>query len=180
MGRSRYKIYEKNAPHFQTCTINEWKPLFTRPATTQIILDSFSYRQQHENFKLYAYVILENHLHCIIQTDNLNKAMSSFKSYTAKLLIDCLKQNNASKLLKKLAFHKRLHKVDRQYQVWEEGNHPQLIYDETMLLQKIEYIHNNPVKRGYVDKPTDWRYSSARNYAGMPGLIPVYTQWWTG
>jgi len=180
MGRSRYKIYENNAPHFLTCTINEWIPIFTRPATTQIILDSLSYRQQNENFKLYAYVILENHLHGIIQTDNLNKAMSSFKSYTAKLLIDCLKQNNASKLLKKLAFHKRLHKVDRQYQVWEEGNHPQLIYDEAMLLQKIEYIHNNPVKRGYVDKPTDWRYSSARNYAGMQGLIPVYTQWWTG
>ena len=73
MGRSRYKIYENNKPHFLTCTINEWIPIFTRPATTQIILDSFSYRQQNENVKLYAYVILENHLHCIIQTDNLNK-----------------------------------------------------------------------------------------------------------
>lgn len=46
-----------------------------------------------------------------------------------------------------------------------------------MMRQKIEYIHNNPVKRGYVDKPTDWRYSSARNYAGMEGLIPVTTKW---
>ena len=42
-----------------------------------------------------------------------------------------------------------------------------------MLRQKIEYIHQNPVRRGYVDEPTHWRYSSARNYVGEPGLAPV-------
>jgi putative transposase len=46
-----------------------------------------------------------------------------------------------------------------------------------MMLQKLEYIHYNPVKRGYVDEPTDWRSSSARNYAGRPGLIEVVTDW---
>ena len=48
-----------------------------------------------------------------------------------------------------------------------------------MLLEKLEYIHDNPVKRGYVDKPEHWRYSSARNYLGGDALIPVYTEWWT-
>lgn len=43
-----------------------------------------------------------------------------------------------------------------------------------MLRQKLEYIHFNPVKRGYVDRPEDWRHSSARNYAGLAGLIDVY------
>jgi len=42
-----------------------------------------------------------------------------------------------------------------------------------MLCQKIEYVHQNPVRRDYVDEPTHWRYSSARNYAGEPGLVPV-------
>ncbi|MEZ4867193.1 MAG: hypothetical protein R3C14_38070 [Caldilineaceae bacterium] len=46
-----------------------------------------------------------------------------------------------------------------------------------MLRQKIEYIHNHPVQRGYVELPTHWRYSSARNYAGQEGLIPVQTTW---
>ena len=46
-----------------------------------------------------------------------------------------------------------------------------------MMEQKLEYIHWNPVKRGYVDDPTHWRYSSARNYAGMPSLISVVTDW---
>ena len=45
------------------------------------------------------------------------------------------------------------------------------------MLQKLEYAHYNPVRRGFVDKPEDWRYSSARNYAGQPGLIEVVTDW---
>ncbi len=69
------------------------------------------------------------------------------------------------------------HKRDREYQVWEEGAHPQLLQNQNILLQKLDYIHFNPVKRGYVDKPEDWRYSSARNYAGLEGLIDVYRQW---
>ena len=43
--------------------------------------------------------------------------------------------------------------------------------------QKLEYMHNNPVKRGYVDEAVHWRYSSARNYAGLRGLIDVGTDW---
>jgi len=46
-----------------------------------------------------------------------------------------------------------------------------------MMVQKIEYIHNNPVRRGYVDEPQHWRYSSASNYAGTGGLIEVTTEW---
>jgi putative transposase len=51
------------------------------------------------------------------------------------------------------------------------------VFNEEMMTQKLEYIHYNPVKRGYVDVPTDWRYSSARNYAGRDGLIEVCTDW---
>ena len=43
--------------------------------------------------------------------------------------------------------------------------------------EKLEYMHNNPVKRGYVDEPVHWRYSSARNYAGKAGLAKVVTDW---
>jgi len=44
-------------------------------------------------------------------------------------------------------------------------------------LPKFDYIHDNPVKRGYVDDPVHWRYSSARDYAGQPGLVKVITDW---
>jgi putative transposase len=70
------------------------------------------------------------------------------------------------------------HRVSSQeYHLWQVGDHPQQIQSDEMMLQKLEYIHNNPVRRGYVDEPTHWRYSSARNYAGLPGLIDVVTDW---
>jgi len=76
-----------------------------------------------------------------------------------------------------LAFFKRAHKQETTYQVWEEGNHPQIIESEVVMRQKLDYIHHNPVKRGYVDQPEHWRYSSARNYAGQDGLIEVIRSW---
>lgn len=69
------------------------------------------------------------------------------------------------------------HKTDRAYQFWQEGMHPEWIQNEEMMRQKIEYIHRNPVKRGYVDHPEHWRYSSARNYQDMDGLLEVCKQW---
>lgn len=88
-----------------------------------------------------------------------------------------MEQRGATKLLELLAFFKRAHKQDTDYQVWEEGNHPQIIESETVMRQKLDYIHQNPVKRGYVDQPEHWRYSSARNYAGLEGLIAVNRAW---
>jgi len=127
--------------------------------------------------KLYAYVVLENHVHFIAPSDNLSKEIGDFKSYTARQLIDLLDSANAKTILDQLAFRKLKHKRDRDFQCWQEGSHPQQITSEEMMRQKIEYIHFNPVKRGYVDDPTHWRYSSARNYAGMPGLIHVSMDW---
>jgi len=63
------------------------------------------------------------------------------------------------------------------YQVWQEGSHPEETQGEEMMWEKIEYIHNNAVARGYVDDPLDWRHSSARNYAAQPGVFPVCTDW---
>jgi putative transposase len=177
MGRSRYTIRETQAPHFLTCTVINWIPLFTRPETVNIILNALQYRQQHNGWKVYGYVILENHLHLIVQSEDLLAELPLFKSYTARQLIDHLKECHAERLLNQMAFFCKSHKHDREYQCWEEGSHPQLIQNEEMLRQKLDYIHFNPVKRGYVDKPEHWRYSSARNYAGLEGLMPVFMDW---
>jgi putative transposase len=63
--------------------------------------------------------------------------------------------------------------VDRVYQVWQEGVHAEMVYTDSVMQQKLDYIHQNPVKRGYVDLGGQWRYSSARDYHGESGLIEV-------
>lgn len=177
MGRSRYKIHEPTHPHFVTCTVLHWLPLFTRQESVAILIECLKYLQTKDNLKLYAYVILENHLHMVLSSDDLHKSMQSFKQYTAKQLLELLKKENATTLLEQLAFYKKAHHKEKSYQVWEEGYQPKLIQCEAMMQVKIDYIHNNPVKRGYVDDAIHWRYSSARDYNGMSGLIEVERFW---
>ena len=103
--------------------------------------------------------------------------MQSFKSYTARQIIDLLKSRHSETLLRLLSATKLNHKTESTYQVWQEGSHPQQIQSDEMMWQKIEYIHNNPVLRGFVDDPLHWRWSSARNYARQLGLIEIVTDW---
>jgi REP element-mobilizing transposase RayT len=177
MTRSRYHITENGTPYFLTCTVVAWLPVFTRPQTAEFVLDSWRFLQSRQRLTLYGYVILENHLHLIAAADDLAKEIGHFKSFTARQIIDHLKECGTTTLLRLLEYYKARHKIDQEYQLWQEGTHPKQILDDEMMLQKLEYIHNNPVKRGYVDDPTHWRYSSARNYAGIAGLIDVCTAW---
>lgn len=133
--------------------------------------------QAHHRLEIYAYVIMENHLYLMASSPDLIKEVGDFKSFTARQIIDYLETKRARNVLEQLAFFKASHKCDRTYQVWQEGSHPELIQNDEMMRQKIAYIHNNPVERGYVDEQTHWRYSSARNYARQSGLLDVMTEW---
>ena len=176
MGRSRYKITNPELPHFVTLTVLHWIPVFTRPETVTILLDALRYLIK-EGLTVYAYVILENHCHFVVQSKELDRDLARFKSYTAKQLIKYLHENQVKQILDQLSFYKKAHKKDRAYQFWQEGVHPEWIQNDAMMKQKIEYIHHNPVKRGYVDEAEHWRYSSARNYDGKEGLLEICTEW---
>jgi len=176
MGRNRYRILDPAAPHFLACTVLQWLPLFEQPANARILLDSLEYLRCQGGLVLYGYVILENHCHLVGRSPDIGKTMASFKSYSAGAIIKRLTECH-SPVLELIVFHKARHKTDREHQVWQEGSHPEQIEGEAMMLQKLEYIPANPVARGYVDDPLHWRYSSARNYAGMEGLIEVTTRW---
>ena len=123
----------------------------------QILLDSWTHQRANNGFRLFGYVILENHLHFVVRAPRLNKCVGSFKSFTAARLIEL----------------PEAHKHDREYQFWQEGAHAEMIFSEAVMREKLDYIHRNPVKRGYVNIPEHWRYSSARNYLGEPGLIGI-------
>jgi REP element-mobilizing transposase RayT len=133
--------------------------------------------QKRNRMTVYAYVFMKTHLHLVAASENLSQEIANLKSFTARRIIDTLKEKNEYTLLEQLARAKALHKKDRQYQVWQEGSHPQLIQDEAMMRQKIEYIHQNPVKGGLVSDPIQWKYSSAANYEGLPGLLDVELNW---
>ncbi len=177
MTRTRYKIFDSAYPYFLTMTIVDWLPIFADPNIAGILINALRFMQDVKRARLFAYVLMENHLHCIVQSDDLSTVVKSFKSYTARAIIDLLEEHHNNDLLKKLKKNKLHHKTFSNYQLWQESSHPQEISTDEMMRQKVEYIHNNPVRRGYVDEACDWRYSSARNYEGLQGLITIQTEW---
>lgn len=177
MPRSRYRIFADRYPHFLTCTVAGWQPVFMRPEAVEIVLESLRFLQRERGLQLFGYVIMENHLHLIAKAEDLAERIGQFKSFTARNIIDLLRRGAATGLLNELRFQKRHHKTDREFQFWEEGSHPQQIDSDETMLQKLEYVHDSPVRRGYISDPTHWRYSSARNDARQPGLLEVVTEW---
>jgi putative transposase len=82
-----------------------------------------------------------------------------------------LKAEHCDWLLNQLSYFRLKHKVESEHQIWQEGFHPQAITSDEMMFQKLEYLHNNPVKRGLVASPEHWRYSSAHEW--LVGALPV-------
>ncbi len=177
MARTRYRFSKEQRPHFMTNTIVAWLPVFAYPDYVNIVLDSWRFLQRERDIVILSWVMLENHLHWIATGPDLSKRVGEFKSFTAKQIIHKMEANGAKTLLQELEYYKLRHKVDQTHQVWQEGSHPKVIETDDVMWQKIEYCHNNPLRRGYVDQPEHWRYSSARNYLGQPGLIEVCTDW---
>ena len=162
--RSRYKITAAEGVYFITSTIIEWLPVFTNQKYFEIIIASLKFCREQKGLKLYAFVILDNHFHLVVAGPDLSNMIASLKKFTAWQVLFQLQEDRKDWLLNQLAYFKKKHKTESAHQVWQEGVHPQLIVNEEMLLQKIEYMHNNPIKRGLVDAAAHWHSSSARNF----------------
>jgi putative transposase len=174
--RSRYRVHHPDHAHFVTCTIVEWVPVFTSSACCDILVKSLQHCRQHKTLKIYAWVILENHFHAILAAPDLSSVLRDLKSFTAAQILEQLPKEGRDWLLNQLHYYRSAHKPGT-YQVWQEGSHPQAIMDDVTMLQKLEYLHHNPVKRGWVVAPEHWRYSSAHEWLAGAELMLRCDQW---
>lgn len=173
------KITDQDGVHFMTFQIIEWVDLFTRQNYRDIIVDSLKHCQQNKGLTIYAWVIMSNHIHIILQSESnkLSNTIKEFKSFTAKEILKAIKDERESRrdwMLNLFSFAAKKHKRNEHFQVWKHDNHPELIFSTDFLEQKINYIHNNPVKAGIVGREEDYLYSSARDYAGEKGLLDTF------
>ena len=169
--RTRYRVHELHHAHFITATIVEWLPVFTCAACCDLIVRSFAFCREKKGLQIYGWVILDTHFHAILAAPELAAVLRDLKSFTAKEILAQLERERREWLLNQLRYYRAAHKATTD-QVWQEGSHPQAIMSDVMLEQKLEYLHNNPVKRGLVASPEHWRYSSAHEWlpAGQPVL----------
>jgi putative transposase len=171
--RSRYRINEEDKAHFITATIAEWLPVFTTQRCCEIIVQSLVYCREHRDLRIYSWVVMDNHLHAIVSGPELARVLQSFKRHTATAILEELDNDGRSWLKEQLAFRCRKSRrhAGSEYQVWQQGVHPQSIYTDEVMAQKRNYIHLNPVRRGLVIAPEHCRYSSAHEW--LPAAEPV-------
>ena len=127
MGRSRYQFHEDHYPYFVTSSIVEGLPLFMDPKISEIILNALRYAQEINEVTLYAYIIMPNHIHLVVEGQQLSAKLRALKSYTARTIVNYLKANNKSRTLAQLKSGKLDNHKDSEYQLWQEGLHPKQI-----------------------------------------------------
>ena len=173
-----YKIRNQHGIYFLTLTVVNWVDIFTRKVYRDIVIDSLRFCQKKKSLNLHAYVIMSNHIHLIAssKTGQLSDFLRDFKKHTSKTILKEIEKGNESRkywLLNVFKFKATLHQRNEIYQLWTHDNHPIELESNYFIEQKLNYLHDNPVRAGWVDEPEDYVYSSARNYAGKSGLLEV-------
>jgi putative transposase len=176
-----YRISYETAPHFLTFTIVDWVDLFTRKSYRDTIINSLKYCMEHKGAIVYSYVITSNHVHIILQsaTGNLSGLVRDFKKWTAVKLLEAIQQEPESRrewILHRFAWNAAQRSTNTHYQVWTHDNHPIELRSDKFFIQRMNYIHQNPVRAGWVEAPEDYLYSSAGYFAGRPSMISI-TDW---
>lgn len=181
--RSGYNITNQHAPYFVTFTTVGWVDVFSRRACKDIIIDALQYCVTHKGLVIYAYVIMESHLHLVLGASEGSSGLSAiirdFKRHCSKAIIRWTAPNNLRESRRTwlrivFEYHAKYNPRNQQFQVWQQHNMPKILHSPKFSWQKVNYIHNNPVKAGIVDKAEEYLYSSARNYAGREDyVIPV-------
>ena len=174
-----YKIRNKDGIYFITFAVIKWINVFNNDKYCEIVIDSLKYCQKEKGLILYSWCLMSNHIHLVISAKDHNPSdlLRDFKKFTSKKIIEGI-VNNPNGIYKDTmlsAFEKAgaANKRNKTYQFWQQNNQPIELFSQKFIHQKVNYIHNNPVKAGIVNKPEDYLYSSAINYLSEKGLIEV-------
>lgn len=175
---SKYQVGDERFAHFVTFTVVNWIDVFTRNEYRDIIIESLNYCIKHKGLRVHAFCIMTNHIHLIV---------SAYEGYKIAFIVRDLKKHTANTLLKAIIKNDRESKREwmlwmfertgsknasnDKYQFWQNGYHPVELSNVDMVEQRLNYIHDNPVRAGFVLSPEEFTYSSARNYSSKRDCV---------
>ncbi len=177
-----YQIVDQFATYYITPTIVDWVDVFSRQVYRDIVLESLKYCIEKKGLLVYGYVIMTNHAHIIVRSENgdLSGIIRDFKKYTAGKILATVANEPESRrewMLHRFSWNASTHTRNANYQVWTHENHAVHVYSKDFFANKLKYTHNNPVRAGWVSYPEEYIYSSAKALLqNLPGQIPLI-QW---
>ena len=171
MGR-KYAIRNQEGVHFVTFTIVYWLDVFIRDTYRNIFYESVKFCQRNKGLNVHAYCIMSSHVHLIISTNgtnSLSEIIRDLKSFTSRHIRKALESDTTESRkewmlwLMKRAGSKN--ERNKDFQFWQQHNHPIELSTNEMIDQRLDYIHNNPVEAGFVEEAHHWQHSSAMDYS---------------
>ena len=164
-----YKFHNPSAPYFISFATVYWIDVFTRQVYFNILAQSVQYCRMEKGMEVYAYCFMPSHIHLVFRSANKDPSglLRDFKKFTSRNIIKAIEENPKESrkewllLMFEQAAKKKSNVSKRQF--WQHNNNPIVLWSPKVIKQKIDYIHNNPVKSGFVTNPVEWKYSSARN-----------------
>ena len=179
MSSENYQIANQNATYFLTFTVTDWVDVFTRSNYKTVIVESLEYCIRNKGLKLYAWCLMTNHIHLICRTEEpfrMSDFIRDFKQFTAKKIVEEIKNTSESRkdwMLYRFELAGKYDKRITKYRFWQDTSHPVELISNEFIEGRMNYIHQNPVRAGFVANAEDYLYSSARNYADLDALIQI-------
>ena len=167
--------------YYLTFNVTDWTDIFVKPVFKQIIAESLNYFVAKKGLIVYGWCLMTNHLHLIAKASkdfSLKPLANDYKEFTSKIIladIDAESEVRRNWILKNFADRGNLLRLTEKFQVWQANINPIYIDSENfdILNEHLDYIHSHPVRERIVSKPEDYIYSSARDYAGLKGLVNI-------
>jgi putative transposase len=166
--KTRRSWNEPGHAHFLTFSCYRRWPLLTKDRSRRWVIESFQSVRRTQNVALWAYVIMPEHVHLLLcpRNDNydMRRILAALKRPVAAAARAYLEENRDERWLRRLSTEYPSRRVFRFWQPGDGFDHN--IFREKTIPAVIDYIHLNPIRRGLVDDPTNWIWSSARFWNG--------------
>jgi len=155
--------------HFITLVINKRRAVFLNSETARKAIQAIEFYQKSFFIKILGYVIMPDHVHLIVWPQGkktLEEFVRDYKKYLAKEILQRLTISEKTKVLLG-----RPQKRNHLFQIWQKGYYDFNIYNQQTLNEKLNYMHYNPVRKGLVENPEEYPYSSCRDCVGKGEVL---------
>jgi putative transposase len=162
-----FKISPGSPAYYLTSVAKDRLPVFRSDKIKTVASNALNEARNSGGFLIFAYVITPDHLHLV--TDSCKKPdviLRYVNGIVARRVINYLKEHGHVSSLEKLRHED--YRRGHRYSLWDHHPNIRQLTSESMLMQRVHYTHQNPVRAGLVEKAEDYKYSSARIWNRRP------------